>query len=69
MDVRRLRLVALASGIAMAAAAAAPAGAPAAGLIAAYDRYETGKGFEIGLVNASTGTQTHRPGGRQHHRR
>ena len=57
MDVRRLRLVTLASGIALAAAAAAPAAAPAAGLIAAYDRYETGKGFEIGLVNASTGTR------------
>ena len=38
-------------------AAALPASAPAAGLIAAYDRYETGKGFEIGLVNASTGTR------------
>ena len=49
MDVRRLRLLALASGIAMVAAAAAPAGAHAAGLVAAYDRYETGKGFELGL--------------------
>ena len=63
MDVRRLRMVALASGIALAAAAAAPAGAPAAGLIAAYDRYETGKGFEIGLVNASTGSRLAVPAG------
>ena len=38
MDVRRLRMAALASGIALAAAVAAPAGAQAAGLIAAYDR-------------------------------
>ena len=43
-------------GLALAIAAAlAPAAADAAGLIAAYDRYETGKGFEIGLVNVSTG--------------
>jgi len=63
MDVRRLRMVALASGIALTAAAAAPAGAPAAGLIAAYDRYETGKGFEIGLVNASTGSRLAVPAG------
>src|SRR3954454_15599363 len=63
MDVRRLRLLALASGIAMPAAAAAPAGAHAAGLIAAYDRYETGKGFEIGLVNASTGSKLTVPAG------
>lgn len=63
MGVRRLRLVGLASGIALAAAAAAPAGALAAGLIAAYDRYETGKGFEIGLVNASTGSRLSVPAG------
>src|SRR3954453_1921727 len=63
MDVRRLRLLALASGIAMTAAAAAPAGAAAAGLVAAYDRYETGKGFELGLVNASTGTPLALPAG------
>lgn len=43
-------------GLALAIAAAlVPATADAAGLIAAYDRYETGKGFEIGLVNVSTG--------------
>jgi hypothetical protein len=63
MDVRRLRMVALASGITLTAAAAAPAEAPAAGLIAAYDRYETGKGFEIGLVNASTGSRLAVPAG------
>ena len=63
MDVRRLRMVALASGVAVAAAAAAPAGAPAAGLIASYDRYETGKGFEIALLNASTGTRLTLPAG------
>ncbi len=63
MDVRRLRLLALASGIALTAAAAAPAGASAAGLIAAYDRYVPGQGFEIGLVNASTGTRLTVPPG------
>jgi hypothetical protein len=63
MDARRLRRLAVASGISMAAAAAAPAGAPAAGLIAAYDRYETGKGFEIGLLNASTGSRLTLPAG------
>src|SRR4051795_5743795 len=63
MDVRRGRLLALASGIAMAAAVAMPVGASAAGLIAAYDRYETGKGFEIGLVNASTGSRLAVPAG------
>jgi hypothetical protein len=63
MGVRRLRLLALASGVAMGAGTAAPAGAPAAGLIAAYDRYETGKGFEIGLLNASTGTRLTLPAG------
>lgn len=39
-----------------ATAAAAPASASAAGLLAAYDRYQTGRGFEIGLVNAATVT-------------
>ena len=63
MDVRRLRMVVLATGIAMATAVAAPAAAPAAGLIAAYDRYETGKGFEIGLANASTGARLTLPAG------
>ena len=63
MDVRRLRLLALTTGIVLTAAAAVPAGASAAGLIAAYDRYVTGKGFEIGLVNASTGTRLTVPAG------
>ena len=48
MDVRRLRMVALASGIALTAAAAAPAGAPAAGLIAAYDRTRPARGSRSG---------------------
>ena len=51
----RRRLATLATGAALVLAAALPASAPAAGLIAAYDSYETGKGFEIGLLNASTG--------------
>ena len=63
MDVRRPRLVTVAFGIALAAAAAAPASAPADGLIAAYDRYETGNGFQIGLLNASTGTRLTVPAG------
>src|SRR4051794_806015 len=63
MDVRRLRLVDPAAGVAPAGGAAAPAGAHAAGLVAAYDRYETGKGFEIGLVNASTGSRLAVPAG------
>jgi hypothetical protein len=63
MDVRRLRMVTLTAGIALAVAGAAPAAAPAAGLIAALDRYETGKGFELGLVNASTGTAIPLPPG------
>jgi hypothetical protein len=37
------------------AAGLSPATASAAGLVAAYDRYEPGKGFEIGLVNVGTG--------------
>jgi hypothetical protein len=50
----RRRWIAAGLGIA-AAAALAPATASAAGLIAAYDYYATGKGFEIGLKNAQTG--------------
>ena len=41
----------------------APATASAAGLIAAYEQYVTGKGFEIRLVNAATGTQIAVPAG------
>ena len=48
---------------AWAALACAPATAPAAGLVAAYDRYVTGKGFEIGLVNAPTGATLALPAG------
>jgi WD40-like Beta Propeller Repeat len=59
----RRRLATLAVGAALLAAAALPASAPAAGLVAAYDRYETGKGFEIGLANASTGTKLTVPAG------
>ena len=53
----RTRIAVAAVVAALTLAAALPASAPAAGLIAAYDRYETGKGFEIGLANASTGTK------------
>jgi hypothetical protein len=59
----RRRLATLAVGAALVLAGALPASAPAAGLIAAYDRYETGKGFEIGLANASTGTKLTVPPG------
>jgi hypothetical protein len=59
----RRRLATLAVGAALLLAAALPASAPAAGLIAAYDRYEAGKGFEIGLANASTGTNLTVPAG------
>ena len=59
----RRRLATLAAGAALLLAAALPASAPAAGLVAAYDRYETGKGFEIGLANASTGTKLTVPAG------
>jgi WD40-like Beta Propeller Repeat len=59
MDVRRLITVALGVGIAL----AAPAAAHAAGLVAAYDRYEVGKGFEIALANASTGAKLTVPAG------
>ena len=54
---RRTRITLAAVVAALSLAAALPASAPAAGMIAAYDRYETGKGFEIGLANASTGTK------------
>jgi hypothetical protein len=50
----RRRWIAAGLGIA-AAAALTPATASAAGLIAAYDTYVPGKGFEIGLKNAQTG--------------
>jgi hypothetical protein len=59
----RRRLVTLAAAAALALAAALPANAGGAGLIAAFDRYETGKGFEIGLANASTGTRLTVPAG------
>lgn len=59
----RRRLVTLAAAAALILTAALPASAPAAGLIAAYDRYATGKGFEIGLANASTGTKLTVPAG------
>ena len=42
--------------------ALAPATADAA-LIAAYDRYVTGSGFQIGLVNAATGAAIALPAG------
>ena len=55
---------AIVAGLAVTAVLAlAPATASAAGLIAAYDRYVTGKGFEIGLVNALTGATLALPAG------
>jgi hypothetical protein len=45
------------------AAALAPGTASAAGLIAAYERYQPGKGFEIGLINAQTGAAITLPAG------
>jgi hypothetical protein len=51
----RGRQVARGLGIAAAAAACVPATADAAALIAAYDRFESSKGFDIGLVNVNTG--------------
>ena len=51
----RRRQVAKGLGIAAAAAACVPATADAAALIAAYDRFESSKGFDIGLVNVNTG--------------
>ena len=51
-------------GITVAAAALmAPAAASGAGLIGAYERYESGKGFEIGLANLSTGQTLPLPAG------
>jgi hypothetical protein len=41
----------------------APATASAAGLIAAYDKYVTGQGFQIGLVNVATGAAIAVPAG------
>jgi len=43
--------------------AVAPATASAAGLIAAYEQYVTGSGFEIRIVNAATGAQVAVPAG------
>jgi hypothetical protein len=54
---------ALTGTLALVAGAAIAPPAPAAGLIAAYDRYETGKGFEIGIVNAATGAAVALPAG------
>src|SRR3954452_19004382 len=63
MEVRRLRTLAVGLAASAAAAAAAPATVPAAGLVAAYDRYEIGKGFEVGLINVSAGTAIAVPAG------
>ena len=41
----------------------APVTASAAGLIAAYEQYVTGQGFDIRMVNAATGTQISVPAG------
>jgi hypothetical protein len=58
----RRRRVVMGLGIAAATAAFVPATADA-GLIAAYDRFESGKGFEIRLVNVSTGAAISVPAG------
>jgi len=51
-------------GVGMAAAAAlAPATASAAGLIAAYEQFVPGQGFQIGLKNAATGANIALPAG------
>jgi hypothetical protein len=47
----------------LAACMLAPAAASGAGLIAAYDRYEAGKGFEIALVDVGRGTPVVLPAG------
>ena len=57
------RLATLAACAALLLVAALPASAHAAGLVGAYERYETGKGFEIGLVNVSTGASIPVPAG------
>src|SRR4051794_23004821 len=56
MTARRLVLATLAVAL------LAPAQASAA-LIAAYDKYVPGKGFEIGMVNVSTGAAITLPSG------
>ena len=53
----------LAAAAAAAVLALAPATASAAGLIAAYEEYVTGQGFEIRIVNAATGAQLPVPAG------
>jgi hypothetical protein len=56
------RVILAASAIAV-VLALAPATASAAGLIAAYEQYVTGKGFDIRIVNAATGAQIAVPAG------
>jgi hypothetical protein len=60
---RRRPFVAALAIAAAAAAALVPATAHAAPLIAAYDTYVPGKGFEIGLVKVSTGAAVPVPPG------
>jgi hypothetical protein len=60
---RRPQFVAALAIGAAAAAALVPATAHAAPLIAAYDTYVPGKGFEIGLVKVSTGAAVPVPAG------
>jgi hypothetical protein len=60
---KRCRLATLGACAGLALAAAVPTSASAAGLVGAFDRYETGKGFEIGLVNVSTGASIPVPAG------
>jgi hypothetical protein len=60
---RKRRRIAGVMAVAIGALATVPATASAAGLIAAYERYENGKGFELGLVNVSTGAALTLPAG------
>ena len=61
---RRRRAAGAAIAAATATAAASlPAGADGRALIAAYDRYQQGSGFQIGLVNLSTGATISLPAG------
>src|ERR671917_252173 len=53
----------MASLAAVAAGALAPATASATGLMAAYEHYVTGSGFQVGLKNAATGGTIALPAG------
>ena len=56
-------------GVMVAGTLLAAAPASAAELQAAYDYYEPGQGFQIGLEHAATGAALALPRGREHRRR